>query len=222
MIPLIFAASALAQIELPPVPNCGLPADPACMVQNAQYTVVGTIRNTFLNEPNASPNRFNATMNIRCVWGSFSSPISPGDGLVGKDVLVTNFGSNTGRCPPGTGALAAVNDTKIYYIYVARRAPLGGSNDQAIFGVQNICVGGIDLSFKNVVEQVLASSPENRISAANRGSDPFCALGTPTTGGGSAAPSGTAAGPPKFTNTGVKQTVGAFAAFIVASIALSL
>jgi hypothetical protein len=213
--------AAIAQIELPSIPNCGLPADPACLVRNAQYTVVGTITNTFMSETNASPNRFNATMNIRCVWSSFSSPVSPGQGLVGQNLLVTNFGTNSGRCPPGTGALAAVNDTKIYFIYVARRPPANGAASQAIFGVQNICVGGIDLANKAVVERVLADSPENRISDANRGSDAFCALSTPSGGSGNTpSPSGSSA--PQFTSNGYRQTVGAFAAFMVAAIALSL
>jgi hypothetical protein len=221
LLPLLGAV--FSQIELPVTSTCGLPPNVECLVQNAQYTVVGTIRETFLNQPNASPSRFNVTMNIRCMWGSFSSPISPGDGLVGRDLLVTNFGTHAGRCPTGSGALAAVNDTKIYYIYVARRAPLGGSNDQAIFGIQNICVGGSDLSNKNVIERVLAASPDNKISARNMGTDPFCALAIPTpTTGGSSSPSGTNAGPPQFSSKAIKETIGAFAAFIVAGIALSL
>jgi hypothetical protein len=50
--------------DIPTIPNCGLdPVDPACLVRNAQYTVVGTI--TGLEGKETSPSRYNATMRIR-------------------------------------------------------------------------------------------------------------------------------------------------------------
>lgn len=70
-----------------PITQCSLPADPKCLVQNAQYTVVGTVTSSKGPSPN-----FNATMNIKCVLASYSNPISKGDGLVGKDLLVTSWG----------------------------------------------------------------------------------------------------------------------------------
>jgi hypothetical protein len=95
MMLLVLISSLLSLIDAQAITDkCGLPADPKCLVRSAQYTVVGNIRGTNLNQSGslATPNNYNATMNIRCILASFSSPISAGDELVGKDVLVTNWG----------------------------------------------------------------------------------------------------------------------------------
>ena len=85
----LLASSVLGDIAPPTIPNCALD-DVKCLTRAAQYTVVGTIVSTNLGDPTstATPGRYNATMAIRCLWASFSSPVSPGTGLVNKQVLV--------------------------------------------------------------------------------------------------------------------------------------
>jgi hypothetical protein len=85
LLPLI--TFVLGDIAPPPIPNCGLPPTVRCLTRNAQYTVVGTITSTNLNDPGttATPGRFNATMNIRYVGvnvdvcGHRSLPLLPAE-----------------------------------------------------------------------------------------------------------------------------------------------
>jgi hypothetical protein len=81
------------------------------------------------------------------------------------------------------------------------------------------------LENKKAVEEVLGDSPENAISVANRGTDPFCELALKSSGLGSGGSSGGTNGSGGFTPSGavgLKQTVGAFAAFLIAGVALTM
>ncbi|KAI8924524.1 hypothetical protein BC831DRAFT_394011, partial [Entophlyctis helioformis] len=217
------ALSASAQLTFQSAPNCGLPADPTCLIKNAQYTVVGTVMSTNLgSSPLATPGSYNATVAIRCLWGSFSSPPSPGTGLAGATVLVANFGFPKAGCPANTGSQAVVNDTRIMFLYVAAPAPNGAPTSQAVFAVQDICVGGLPYNSANVqvVASVLEQFPSNKIPLANQGIQSQCALPVltpPTTGTGAGGNTGSTSSPTAVTVPGSASIVeGRFVAVAAA------
>ncbi|KAJ3347165.1 hypothetical protein HDU91_006838 [Kappamyces sp. JEL0680] len=202
------------------MPNCPLPATPECLIENAQYTVVGTITSTNLGTPGTSSALYSAQMAISCVWASFSTPVSDGLGLVNQVINVTNWVG----CPNGSGATANVNDSQIYLIYVAKAAPRGEPPANALFSVFSPCTGGIALSNNGVVAQVLANNPSNAISAANRGTNAFCTLPTVTTSSGSSSSTSQSGGPatfnPSSTGSRSEAKMGVFALFLLSTLAL--
>ncbi len=130
-------------------------------------------------------------------------------------------GQPRNQCPGKYGAVANVNDSQIYFIYVARAAPRGQPPASALFSVFSPCTGGVDRSNRDVVARVLAQNPQNAISAANVGTNDFCKLptvvGSVTTG---IAPTETATFTP---NNGVRShTAGIFAFFLLAAMGLSI
>ncbi|KAH6562410.1 hypothetical protein BASA50_006511 [Batrachochytrium salamandrivorans] len=180
-----------AQLVLQPAPNCGLPADPKCLVMNAQYTVVGTVMSNTLGQPGSTPTNYNATIAIRCVWASFTSPMSPGLGLAGQQVTVANWGFPKTGCPANTGSDAAIGANRIFFLYVAAPAPQGQGPDKAVYAVQDMCVGGVEYNSPNVntVANVLNQYPNNAVATSNIGGA-NCTLPVSTTGTGSGGTSG--------------------------------
>ncbi|KAI8897000.1 hypothetical protein BC833DRAFT_595331 [Globomyces pollinis-pini] len=166
-------------IPVPSVISCE-PNDAPCLIKNAQYTVLGTVSNTFIDAPGATISRFNATLMVHCVWTSFSNPISSGEGIAGNSILVANWGKPKVGCPKGRGAEAPVGVTQIYFLNVAVRPKAGVLPKDMIYSVQAICVGGIDPSESTAVAKLMATSPKNRIDPANQGVDPRCQLPIPT------------------------------------------
>ncbi|KAJ8330189.1 hypothetical protein O5D80_001758 [Batrachochytrium dendrobatidis] len=209
-----------AQLALQPAPNCGLPADLKCLVTNAQYTVVGTVVSSTLNETGSSPTNYNATIAIRCVWASFTSPISPGAGLAGQQVLVANWGFPKQGCPSNTGSRANVGDNHIYFIYVAASAPNGQGPAQAIYAVQDICVGGAAYTQDNIntVASVLKQYPSNAIATENIGGA-SCALPSvsPSSNGGSANTGGNSAPSPVTVPNTASSIEGSITSIITAA-----
>eukprot|EP00842_Homolaphlyctis_polyrhiza_P001427 jgi/Hompol1/2285/HPOL_002140-RA len=219
-----------ADIGFQQAPNCGLPADPVCLIKNAQYTGVGTIISNNLSAPGVTPDNYNATVRIRCLWASFSTPASPGAGLVGSstgpDLLVANWGFPKPGCPANTGSQALVNTSKILFFYVAAPAPSGSSPDKAIFAVQDPCVGGLDYTPQNLqlIANVLAQNPQNAIPSQNSGPASQCALpsvpsstiaNTPATATGTVTGSVTVPGAAtSVTSTGYSLIVAAIGAAI--------
>ncbi|KAL2914501.1 hypothetical protein HK105_206068 [Polyrhizophydium stewartii] len=222
----LFASLASAQLTFQPAPNCGLPADPKCLITNAQYTVVGTVTSNTLNESTSTPANYNATVNIRCVWASFTSPPSTGEGLVGNNLLVANWGFPKAGCPANTGAQAVVGANRILFLYVAASAARGLPPSQNVFAVQDICVGGLDYNEANVktVASVLNQYPSNAIGAQFRG-DSSCALPalSTTTAGGQASPTGSVTVPGNAAETSGRWSSSlAAAAVFVGAFALLL
>ena len=98
---------------------CSLPPTTDCLVQHSQFTVLGIV--TATNNISNSPGNYNVTMQINCVFASFSSPaISSGAGLAGNIVTVVNWGNPKVGCPtsgPNTGASAPLNSQQLCKLY---------------------------------------------------------------------------------------------------------
>ncbi|KAI8908903.1 hypothetical protein EDD86DRAFT_232412 [Gorgonomyces haynaldii] len=181
-----------------------LPPTVDCLVGNAQYTVLGRVTGTNLGDPQfpqATASNFNATVAIDCVFASFDSPPSSGIGLAGNSVTVTGWGSPKPGCPAGYGAPANINQTALYFFYVARP---GTSPIANLYGVNYICVGGIPATQDNLTKlaQLLAQSPANAIAPAYKGSSPTCNLPALPTSTGAASPSVTATVPNSASTAG--------------------
>jgi hypothetical protein len=161
----------LAQVPVPSIPNCGLPADTSCLITSAQYTVVATVESTNQRTPPGNSLNYNATLRVQCVYSSFSEPVSSGQNLAGKALLVANWGFPKDGCPPNTGSTATVGSTQIFFLYVAVPPAQGAPAESAVYSVQSICVGGVDYNSQNM--QTLAKTikryPQNAIAEANRG-----------------------------------------------------
>ncbi|KAJ3260864.1 hypothetical protein HK103_007427 [Boothiomyces macroporosus] len=214
----LLIASASAQFT----DKCGLPADNACLVKNAQYTFVGTVTSNTISSGGSASN-YNATLSVRCMFASFSSPPSSGEGLVGNTITVTGWGVPNPKCPNGLGAAANVQDTNIYFINVAQRPQAGQSAQNIIYAVQDICVGGIPFNQANLqtISDVLAQNPGNAITGAAAGTDAACTL--PKSSVSSSSSTTGSSGTPQF-NAGARPetTYLAFAAFLVGSVFLSM
>ncbi|KAI8896992.1 hypothetical protein BC833DRAFT_595311 [Globomyces pollinis-pini] len=218
----IMAGFVAAQdIPIPGIINC--PAgDTACLVRNAQYTVLGTVTNTFTNASGATPSRYNATLKVDCVWTSFSSPPSSGEGLAGSSLLVANWGKPKPQCPNGGGADAPLNVTQIYFLNVAVKPKAGVQPKDMIYSVQAICVGGVDASQSTAVASVMAGYPKNVISPSSQGNDAMCKLVIPSNVGSAPGQSTITFTQPDSNSGADTMRALSFVAFVIACVALSL
>lgn len=201
-------------------PNCELPATTECLVQNSQYTVVGTVVSTTIGQGSDTVARFSIMLDINCVWASYIS-LSDGAGLVNNRVNVTNWGIPHRGCPANTGSNTTVGFQGIFFIYVAKAAPRGAPPSQATFATTAICAGPANLTDAKVVAQVLQDSvdPANAISAQNRGTASFCNLPTIQT---ATATAPLATGTSKSNAAAVPSSaMGVFALFLFSSIMMS-
>lgn len=162
---------------------CSLPStgsvDVGCLIQNAQFTVTGTVTDTNIGLPGstASESNYNATLQIQCVFSSFSSPISTGVGLAGQKITVVGWGKPKAGCPNNqySGTSATLNQNQIYFLYVAKP---GSSPTTNIYGINYICVGGVQISSENmqILSNVLSANPSNSVSSELKGDPNICGL----------------------------------------------
>jgi hypothetical protein len=150
--------------------TCPLPADPSCLMKNAQFTILGTILDNNFENPSymnrGTATNYNATVAVQCVWGSFTNPPANGYGLVNSQILVTGFGNPRAGCPPtSSGSSANINSTQIMFVYYSYST--WGST--AIYSLSSPCAGLVPYNSTNVqtVANVLASSTRNQITGAN-------------------------------------------------------
>ena len=142
--------------------NCliGSKVNKECLVQNAEYTVIGTVVKSELGNSNSQ--NYSATMKIHCVLASFSQNIHGGAGIIGKEFIVNNWGLPHKGCPPGSGSEAVLNKPMIYFLS-------GATNPLTAFDVQDPCVGGIELVDLVYVSNALKNNPENNVTSCGAG-----------------------------------------------------
>ncbi|KAI8826895.1 uncharacterized protein EV422DRAFT_490291, partial [Fimicolochytrium jonesii] len=143
------------------VPSCGTTGDPTCLITTAQYTVLGTVISNNANTT-GSPTNYNATIDVSCVYASFGVSQGVGAGLADAKVLVSGFGDPYPGCPNNLGASAPVNQTEIFFIYVANRV---GQNATPFYTIFNPCGGGLSNSTGNLeaIRSTLEKNPKNSV-----------------------------------------------------------
>ncbi|KAJ3033396.1 hypothetical protein HK097_004859 [Rhizophlyctis rosea] len=169
-------------------------------ITQAQYTVLGTVISTNVNQGNsttgvlASPQNYNATIQIQCVYASYNPSTNDGSNILSTSVTVTGFGSPRAACPNGGGATATQNQSTIFFLFVANSPPKGQTPVLSVF---DICTGGVGYDPTNLarVGDVLALKPELAFYGAARGPQMCEVTGLPKDGppqGSSAVPTGVA------------------------------
>ncbi|KAJ3056024.1 hypothetical protein HK097_008364 [Rhizophlyctis rosea] len=170
-LPLVFAPLALAQSQS--APQCQ-PTDVDCFVDKAQYTVLGSVLGNNIGQSNSvtgvtgTEANYNATIRIQCVYASTDPVANNGQNILGKDVLVTGFGTSRRACPNGGGATANATQSNIFFLFVANTPPKG---ETPILSVFDICTGGLTYNDPNLsaVGQVLAQNPQRAFYGSARG-----------------------------------------------------
>ncbi|KAI8816266.1 uncharacterized protein EV422DRAFT_501409, partial [Fimicolochytrium jonesii] len=204
-------------------PSCQ-PDDTKCFITTAQYTVLGSVvsNNANSSDPGASPAKYNATIQINCVYASFGSNKGTGANFLNQQVTVTGFGTPNAICPRNLGVTANPNDKAIFFISVANGVPQGGI---PIFSVFNPCATSVPFTADNMqlLADTLSAYPQNVIPGSTQCALPPSRVATPTaaTGaGGAAAPTNTnplAAGNTAPSNSGaVSATLSAAAGLFAA------
>ena len=138
------------------------------IMTNAQYTVLAQAVSNDIGSTGTQSN-YTAILDILCVYGSFSNPVSNGKGLAGQQITVRNWGDPSPGCPPQHPGSDA-NGTQIYFIHVLNPVP-GDDQSMAIFGVQDHCYGGIANTDANIqtVSNILQEHPSNAIPSQYMG-----------------------------------------------------
>jgi hypothetical protein len=158
--------------------QCPLPAKPECVIQNSQYTILGTVTDNNIGKtPYASTRNYNASIAVQCVWASFTNPPASGFGLVDTIIPVMGYGRPYAGCPNADGSDAEVNSTQIFFIYLHTGALSGPS----LYAVSNPCAGSLPYSPENVqlVANLVGADPSGKIAAQYRGTKPECTLPAP-------------------------------------------
>ncbi|KAJ1555087.1 hypothetical protein HK096_009277, partial [Nowakowskiella sp. JEL0078] len=167
--------------------KCQPPFDINCFIQNAQFTVLGTVLST--NQNTSSTTNYNATVSIGCVYyvSSAALKVRQHTGLIAQTILVTGWGRPNSLCQTtGLGADAKPGDTKIMFLYVTSGTPTGVV---PVYSVFDVCQGGFANTTQYLSQISLAeqTKPDNTV---NLGSS--CALppaATTTTSASSTAAS---------------------------------
>ena len=174
----MFLSSLLYLVSLTTAAASYCGQDLQCLVKSSQYTILGEVKSLSIdNNLNTNPNQtYNATINIKCMYSSFSRPPNQGDDLVGRDITVMSFNITNRRCNPI--AKATVGDTRFFFISINEIAPRG---TPTIFAIVDICIGGLEKTDSNSQElsDLLAQNPNNVIPSQNVGPSPLCSLPAP-------------------------------------------
>ena len=172
---LVFLLGLLPSLVLS---QCPLPAKPDCVIQNSQYTILGTVTDNNIGKtPYASTRNYNASIAVQCVWTSFTNPPATGFGLVDTIIPVMGYGRPYAGCPNADGSDAEVNSTQIFFIYLHTGALTGPS----LYAVSNPCAGSLPYTPENVqlVSNLVGADPSGKIAAQYRGTKPECTLPAP-------------------------------------------
>lgn len=165
---LLFLAQALIVLAQGSTPSCAPTDTLECFMTESQFTVLGTVLSTNLNTPGttATQSNYNATVRVDCVFASFSDPISS---IVrgGQTYNVMRWGKPQVACGSGNlGATATVNETKIFFFYIASRIV---DNENPVLGVFDLCTGGYLPTNQSLqdVSNVLNDNPANKLLTGN-------------------------------------------------------
>ncbi|KAJ3320717.1 hypothetical protein HDU76_000235 [Blyttiomyces sp. JEL0837] len=217
-------ATLLAQIAQ----ACTLPPTTECLIQSSQFTILGTVTKTNRYSdlaPDASPENFNATIEVLCVYSTFFDASKTYRTLRSRQsVTVVNFGYPKPGCPSDfPGPRAEPNMTAMWFLYVWS-TPMDGD---VYYSLHERCVGSVDASPENlqIMSNILAQNPKTSVLDGIEGQCKLPPPSIPAVAPTSANSVGTIQGPAQPSAAAKATTIPSaatsqFASFLLCSIAL--